>query len=231
MIFTGFSGPSLALAPLGTRRKIVVVNSAAQGEALAKAPPYLINTIPTTGREIRILCNWIAEKGKYKKLAILFENASAGLLGRDDYRNYCTAAGLTIVGEEAAQFGQTDYRPALLKIADMKPDAMLIMLTSGVPQMTQQFGQLALPFIGIGTSGLQQKDVFSDPGSEGWIHTQLVTRISPDLNQRFKAKYGVDMDFFAFQYYNGSQVMFPVDGQGHRREEAAEWRKRARGDA
>lgn len=213
VIFTGFSGPTLALAPLGTRRKIVVVNSAAQGEALAKAPPYLINTIPTVGREIRVLCNWLAEKGKYKKFAILFENASAGLLARDDFRTYCTAAGLTILGEEAAQFGQTDYRPALLKIADMKPDAMLVLLTSGMPQMVQQFGQLGLKFPGIGTSGMLQRDILNDPGSEGWIHTQLVTRIAPDLNDRFKAKYGADMDFFAFEYYNGSQVIFQAMGK------------------
>src|SRR6478609_201449 len=152
VIFTGFSGPSLALAPLATRRKIIVVNAGAQGEGLAKAPPYLINTIPTVGREINILCNWLAAKKQYKKVAILFENASAGIFARDDYRKYCGEAGLEVVGEEAAQFGQTDYRPQLLKIADMKPDVMLVMLTSGLPQMTQQFGQLGLPFKVMGTT-------------------------------------------------------------------------------
>ena len=52
VIFTGYSGPSLAMAPLATRKKVLLVNAGAQADALEKASPYLINTLPTIGDEI-----------------------------------------------------------------------------------------------------------------------------------------------------------------------------------
>ena len=52
VIFTGYSGPSLAMAPLATRKKVLLVNAGAQADALSKASPYLINTLPTIGDEI-----------------------------------------------------------------------------------------------------------------------------------------------------------------------------------
>jgi branched-chain amino acid transport system substrate-binding protein len=206
VVFTGFSGPSVALAPLATRRKIVTVNAAAQSNALGKAPPYLINTIPTIGYEIEILCKWAANKG-YKKFAILFENGTSGISGRDDYRKYCGDAGMTLVGEESNQFGQTDFRPALLKIADAKPEVMLVALTSGMPQMTQQYKQLDLKFKVMGTTFFKHPEVIGDPGSEGFIHTQLRVNTPGDVNARFKAKYGNDIEFFAFLYYNATLIM------------------------
>ena len=47
MIFSAYSGPTLAMAPLATRKKILLVNGGAQADKLADASPYLINTIPT----------------------------------------------------------------------------------------------------------------------------------------------------------------------------------------
>ena len=38
-IFTGYSGPSLAMAPLATRKKTLLVNGGAQADALDKASP------------------------------------------------------------------------------------------------------------------------------------------------------------------------------------------------
>jgi hypothetical protein len=65
----------------------------------------------------------------------------------------------------------------------------------------------------MGTTSFQHPELIADAGSEGWIHTQLKITIAPDLNDRFKAKFGADMDFFAFQYYNAAQVFFQSMGK------------------
>src|ERR1700760_216490 len=64
VIFTGYSGPSLAMAPLATRKKVLLVNAGAQADGLAKASPYLINTLPTIGDEIAILSKYLTSDGK-----------------------------------------------------------------------------------------------------------------------------------------------------------------------
>jgi branched-chain amino acid transport system substrate-binding protein len=206
VIFTGYSGPSLAMAPLATRKKVLLVNAGAQADALAKASPYLINTLPTIGDEISVLSKWLVGEGK-KHAAVMFENDAAGMSGRDDYLHSFPEAGGTILAQEATQFGQTDFRPALLKLADAKPDVMLVAITAGLLQMAQEYHQLGLKFTVAGTTFFADPSTIADPSSAGFVHTQLRIDAPPDLAAQFKAKYGADMEFFAKQYYNAAQIV------------------------
>jgi branched-chain amino acid transport system substrate-binding protein len=206
VIFTGYSGPSLAMAPLATRKKVLLVNAGAQADALAKASPYLINTLPTIGDEISVLSKWLVEQGK-KQGAIMFENDAAGMSGRDDYLRSFPDAGGKILAQEATQFGQTDFRPALLKLADAKPEVMLVAITAGLLQMAQEYHQLGLKFTVAGTTFFADPSTIADPSSAGFVHTQLRIDAPPELAAQFKAKYGVDMEFFAKQYYNAAQII------------------------
>lgn len=209
MIFTAYSGPSLAMAPLAGRKKVLLINAGAQADKLATASPYLINTLPTIGDEIKILSRYLTEQGK-KQGAILFENDAAGIAGRDDFVKHFPEAGGTILAQEPAAFGQTDYRPALLKLADSKPDVMLVSITAGLLQMAQQYKQLNLGFTVAGTTFFADPDTIADPSSEGFIHTQVRIDAPPELNAAFKQKYGVDMEFFSRQYYNAMQMVITV---------------------
>src|ERR1700733_9658289 len=206
VIFTGYSGPSLAMAPLATRKKVLLVNAGAQADALAKASPYLINTLPTIGDEISVLSKWLVGEGK-KHAAVMFENDAAGMSGRDDSLHSFPEAGGTILAQEATQFGQTDFRPALLKLADAKPDVMLVAITAGLLQMAQEYHQLGLKFTVAGTTFFADPSTIADPSSAGFVHTQLRIDAPPDLAAQFKAKYGADMEFFAKQYYNAAQIV------------------------
>ena len=183
-----------------------MVNAGAQADALAKASPYLINTLPTIGDEIAVLSKWLVDQGK-KNGAIMFENDAAGMSGRDDYLRSFPDAGGKILAQEATQFGQTDFRPALLKLADSKPDVMLVAITAGLLQMAQEYHQLGLKFTVAGTTFFADPATIADPSSAGFVHTQLRIDAPPELAAQFKAKYGVDMEFFAKQYYNAAQII------------------------
>jgi len=206
VIFTAYSGPSLAMAPLAARKKVLLVNAGAQADKLATASPYLINTLPTIGDEITILSKYLIAEGK-KQGAILFENDAAGISGRDDFQDSFPKAGGTVLTQEPTQFGQTDFRPALLKLADAKPEVMLVSITAGLQSMAQQYKQLGLTFAVAGTTFFQDPDVVKDPASEGFIHTQLRIEASPELAAAFAAKYNTGMEFFVRQYYNATQVL------------------------
>ena len=82
------------MAPLATRKKVLLVKAGAQADALEKASPYLINTLPTISGEIEVLSKYLVGEGK-KKAGILFENDAAGIAGRDDYLKYiCLVKGI-----------------------------------------------------------------------------------------------------------------------------------------
>ena len=209
LIFSAYSGPSLAMAPLATRKKILLINAGAQADKLATASPYLINTLPTIGDEVKVLSKYLIADGK-KQSAILFENDAAGIAGRDDFQKYFPEAGGTILAQEPTQFGQTDYRPALLKLADAKPEVMLVSITAGSLQMAQQYKQLGLKFVVAGTTFLSDPGTIADPSSEGFIHTQVRIDAPPELAAEFKQKFNVDMEFFSRQYYNATQIVLTV---------------------
>jgi branched-chain amino acid transport system substrate-binding protein len=209
MIFSAYSGPSLAMAPLATRKKILLVNAGAQADKLATASPYLVNTLPTIGDEIKVISRYLVTSGK-TQAAVLFENDAAGIAGRDDYQKYFPEAGGTILALEPTQFGQTDFRPALLKLADAKPQVMLVSITAAALQMAQQYKQLGLGFAIAGTTFLQDPELVADPASEGIVHTQVRIDAPPDLAAAFKAKFGVDMEFFVRQYFNATQIILAV---------------------
>ena len=206
LIFSAYSGPSLAMAPLATRKMILLINAGAQADKLATASPYLVNTLPTIGDEVKVISQYLIGEGK-KRGAILFENDAAGIAGRDDFVKHFPAAGGTILAQEPAQFGQTDYRPALLKLADAKPDVMLVSVTAGLLQMAQQYRQLDLGFTVAGTTFFADPDTVADPASRGFVHTQVRIDAPAELAAEFRTKFGVEMEFFVRQYYNAMQIV------------------------
>jgi branched-chain amino acid transport system substrate-binding protein len=209
MIFTGYSGPSLAMAPLATRKKILLVNAGAQSDKLKTASPYLVNTLPSTGDEVEVMSRYLIQQGK-KNAVVLFENDAAGIGGRDDFLDLFPKAGGTILAQEPTQFSQTDYRPALLKLAAAKPDVMYVITTAGMVSLVQQLKQMNPDFVVAGTTFMSDPAAIADPASNGIIHTQVQIDAPPELAAAFKAKFGDDMDFFARQYYNAAQIMITV---------------------
>lgn len=209
MIFTGYSGPSLAMAPLATRKKILLINAGAQSDRLGTASPYLVNTLPSTGDEVTVLSKWLVGQGK-KTASILFENDAAGIGGRDDFVKDYRKAGGKILAQEPSQFGQTDYRPALLKLAGSNPEVLFVSITAGMVPLADQIHQMDRNFLVAGTSFFADPQAIADPTAEGFVHTQVQIDAPPELAASFKQHFGTDMDFFARQYYNAAQIILTV---------------------
>ncbi len=207
LIFSAMSGPCLAMAPLATRKKVVLINAGAQADALTTASPYLFNTLPTVSDESNILAKYLVGQGM-SKAAILFENSAAGINGRDSFIDAFPKAGGTIVASEPSQFGATDFRPPLLKLAAANPDVVLSTVTAGHLQLAQQYRQLDLKMPLAGTTLLYNTLLLADPASNGLIYTQIHIEAPADLNAAYKARFNEDMTLFGKQYYNASQMAF-----------------------
>jgi branched-chain amino acid transport system substrate-binding protein len=206
LIFSAYSGPTLAMAPLATRKEVVLINGGAQADRLAKASPYLFNTIPVAGDEIAVLCKYLLENGK-KKAAVLYENDAAGAPSRDDFIKSFTAGGGAITGQEPSATGQTDYRPALLKLSDTKPDVLFAMLSDGLGALAEQLRQMKPDFVVAGTSFFNDPEALRNPGSNGWLHTQVKIAAPPEMAAAFKDKFNIAMEFWGSQYSNAVYIV------------------------
>lgn len=209
LIFIGYSGPTLATAPLATRKRVLMLNAGAQSDKLGKASPYLVNTLPSTADEVKVMVNYLRKQGK-STAAVLYENDAAGIGGRDDFVRDFKAAGGKILAQEPTQFGQTDYRPALLKLAASKPQVLYVVITAGMVPLADQLHQMNHKWLVAGSTFMADPAAIADPNSTGLIHTQVEANATPELMAAFHAKMHAEMAFFARQYYNAAQIAFAV---------------------
>lgn len=209
VIFSAMSGPTLAIAPLATRKKILEINAGAQADALNTASPFLFNTLPTVGGEAAILAKYLVGKG-LKTAGILYENAAAGEAGRDGFAKAYTAAGGKVLAQEPAQFGQADFRPPLLKLSAANPEVIFSSITVDQLELARQYKQLAIKAPLAGTTLLYSTKLLADPASNGLIYSAIHIEAPKDLNDAYKARFGEDMPLFAKQYYNAAELVFSV---------------------
>lgn len=209
VMLTAYSSISLAIAPLGERREILIVNPAAQSDSLANASSYLVNTIPLVGDEAHVLADYAANN-LGKSAAVIYENAAAGVSGRDSFKKFFEAAGGRIIADEPVEFGQTNYRAALLKTAAAKPDFVYIAITQSQAAMADQIGQI--PGFPLGIGNTFSSPFFGFPSTEGWYQTGIQSGYpSDELVKMFKEKFSVsDMGFFAREYYNSTNLILTV---------------------
>jgi branched-chain amino acid transport system substrate-binding protein len=205
-VISAFSSVSLAIAPLATRKKVLIFNAGAQSNQLANASPYLFNTIPLVKDETAVLVKYVVEKLGKKTAAIIYENAAAGVDGKEDFKKAFEALGGKILAEEPTEFGQTNYRPSLLKVASVNPDFMYLVMTQDLRPFVDQVSQIPGLPMGIGTTFM--RTAFGYPASVGWVQSAIKSDFAPDLEKEFKDKYkGTEVPFFSREYYNAANVV------------------------
>lgn len=205
VVITAFSSVSLATAPLATRKKVLVINPAAQSNKLRDASPYLFNTIPLVGDETGAIANYLVKTLGKKTAAIVYENAAAGIDGKDDFKKAFEALGGKIVAEEPVEFGQTNYRPTLLKAAAAKPDVVFTVITQGHPTYVEQAGQIPNFPVGAGTTFVSPLCCY--PASAGWYQSVIKSGISPEVEKAFDEQFKTkNMGFYAREYFNSTNI-------------------------
>jgi branched-chain amino acid transport system substrate-binding protein len=225
-ILSSYSGPTLALAPLAARQKVVLINSGAQADNLANASPYLFNTTPMIADEVSALVAYLQSK-RTLTAAILYENDSAGISGRADFVTAFEKAGGKIVAQAPVDFGATDFRAALYQLAGAKPDVIFVNLTAGTKQLAQQYAELKLTPTIVGTSFFSDPTLIQDQAANGWLHTQVTIDAPPRLVSEFEARFHEPMTFHVRQWYNGTLMLLtaiefalakkePLSGEGIR---------------
>ncbi|MBE7522071.1 MAG: amino acid ABC transporter substrate-binding protein [Burkholderiales bacterium] len=205
LAITAFSSVSLAIAPIATRRKVVLLNAAAQSNKLENASPFLFNTIPLVKDETGAITNYLYRTLGKKTAAVIYENVAAGIDGKDDFKRSFEALGGKVLAEEPVEFGLTNYRPTLLKAAAAKPDVVFVVITQGHPTFVEQAAQTpGLPVV-AGTTFVNPLCCYA--GSAGWYQSAIKSDIAPEIRGAFVSRYKTkDMGFFAREYFNATDI-------------------------
>jgi branched-chain amino acid transport system substrate-binding protein len=127
------STADLAIRPLANDKKVPIVSLGASDEQVIPPTPYMWQVAPLSSQVANVCLSYIKQQGK-TRLAMLIDTKNAyAVFGHDSSVKLLSQYGLTLVDDETFELGQTNFAPQFSKIADAKPDFLLVWATGAPP--------------------------------------------------------------------------------------------------
>ncbi|WP_284177233.1 ABC transporter substrate-binding protein [Rhabdaerophilum sp. SD176] len=214
----GLTPLALATAPLATQAKTpMVVMSAATG-IITERSPFIVRTSQVVPQIAGPFGEWVAKQGM-KRVVTVVTDYGPGHDVEKWFSDVFKANGGQVENLRVP-LANPDFSPFLQKVADSKPDALLVFVPSGVgSQFMKQFVERGLDKSGIkliGTGDVTDDDILNTIGDVALgvvtAHHYSAAHDSPE-NKAFveafkKANNGLRPNFMAVGGYDGMHALY-----------------------
>jgi branched-chain amino acid transport system substrate-binding protein len=214
----GLTPLALATAPIATQSKTPMVVMSAATAIIVDRSPFIVRTSQVVPQISSPFATWAAKQGM-KKIVTLVSDYGPGHDVEKSFSETFTKAGGTVENMRVP-LANPDFSPFLQRVADAKPEALLVFVPSGVgTQFMKQFAERGLDKSGIkliATGDLTDDDILNSIGdvSLGLItaHHYSAAHDSPE-NKAFvagfkKANNGLRPNFMAVSGYDGMHAIY-----------------------
>jgi branched-chain amino acid transport system substrate-binding protein len=213
----GLTPLALATAPLATQAKVPMVVMAAATSIITERSPYVVRTSQVVPQIAAPFGDWAAKNGM-KRITTLVSDFGPGHDVEKSFSEAFVAAG-GVVENMRVPLANPDFSPFLQKVADGKPEALLVFVPAGVgSQFMKQFVERGLDKSGIrliATGDLTDDDILNNIGDVALgittAHHYSAAHDSPE-NKAFveafkKANNGLRPNFMAVGGYDGMHAL------------------------
>ena len=212
---------TMAATSVAERLKTPFLAAISYADAITERGYKYTFQLEPTGDEVArnqiLLLNYMNKllNGKIKKAAVLFEDTEYGQTASSAQKKYLKESGYTLVADLSFPSRTPNFDPILIKLRATDPDvvfdqsylsdAILIAKTS------DKFGLLNIPWIAGGTK--TQPAYYEQMGKIDRAAFGLsmweadISPVAKALNDRYKAKYGVNLDGITMLLYQGMWVI------------------------
>jgi branched-chain amino acid transport system substrate-binding protein len=223
----GLTPLALATAPLATQAKTPMVVMSAATSIITERSPFIVRTSQVVPQISGPFGTWAAQQGMKRVVTIVTDYGP----GHDVEASF--SASFKAAGGEVENLrvplANPDFSPFLQKVADSKPDALLVFVPSGVgAQFMKQFAERGLDKSGIrliGTGDVTDDDILNGMGDValGVITAHHYSAAHPGAKNRefveaFKKASGLRPNFMAVGGYDGMHALYEglkkTSGQG-----------------
>ena len=215
----GLTPGALATAPIATEAKIPQIVMMAATSVVTLRSPYIVRTSFSVPQTTVPLADWAAKNG-IKKVVTVVSDFAPGIDVETAFKQRFEAHGGKVVESLRVPLASNDFAPALQRVADAKPDALMGFVPAGVgPIFIRQFVERGLDKSGIkfiAEGSLTEDDIVNQIGNAalGLITTQHYSAAhnSPE-NKSFvadfrKANGGMRPNLMAMQSYDGMHLIY-----------------------
>ena len=215
----GLTPGALATAPIATEAKIPQVVMMAATSVITERSPYIVRTSFSVPQTTVPLANWAAANG-IKTVVTVVSDYAPGIDVETAFKQRFEAAGGKVIESLRVPLASPDFAPALQRVADAKPDALMGFVPAGVgPIFVRQFVERGLDKSGIkfiAEGSLTEDDIVNQIGDAalGVItsHHYSAAHDSPE-NKAFVAEFkkangGMRPNLMAMQSYDGMHMIY-----------------------
>lgn len=209
-VLLGVTGVSKAAAPIGARKKVIMVNGGGVSPELAEMSPYFWNLIPLADQEIPPALQWLKQQDK-KRVALVYVDDPLGAAVLRQLKSGLPQIGGELVGSYSVAPGMEQFSAIAAQIRQANPDAIYFAsYGSQQLQIIKQLRDAGLPQQLLTYSIGSLPSVINLPESEGLIFTTQLNdlTLTDPITSRFIAawrkKYQRDPTSYAQNYYNGT---------------------------
>lgn len=210
---TSFTGVSKAIAPIGARNEVVMINGGGVGPDLAELGEYFWNVIPLANLEVRASVPYVVEALGKTKFALIYVDDPLGGSIRNELEGVLEEIGGDLVSEMSIAPTAQQFSGLAAKVRSSGADAVYIASYGAQQvQIAKQLRDNGVDAQMISYSAYGVPDAMNLPENEGAIFTaQAVTLEASDpVTKRFvedyKAEFGKDPAPYNVNYYNATML-------------------------
>ena len=211
----GLTPGALATAPIATEAKIPQIVMMAATSVITERSPYIVRTSFSVPQTTVPLATWAAENG-IKRVVTVVSDYAPGIDVETAFKQRFEALGGTVIESLRVPLSSNDFAPALQRVTDAKPDALLGFVPAGVGPIFVERGldKSGIKFIAEGS--LTEDNVVNEigPAALGIIttHHYSASHNSPE-NKAFVAEFkkatsGLRPNLMAVQAYDGMYLIY-----------------------
>jgi branched-chain amino acid transport system substrate-binding protein len=214
----GLTPLALATAPIATQSKTPMVVMSAATAIITERSPFIVRTSQVVPQIASPFGEWAAKQGMKKVITLVSDYGPGHDVEKSFSASFVKAGGK--VENIRVPLANPDFSPFLQRVADAKPDALLVFVPSGVgTQFMKQFVERGLDKSGvrlIGTGDVTDDDILGRIGdiALGMVtaHHYSAAHDSPE-NKAFveafkKANGGQRPNFMAVGGYDGMHAIY-----------------------
>ena len=206
----------LAEAAIANENHVVLIGPTTSAPAITTAGPYVNRLWPVDKFEASRFADWCAANN-IRSVAILYINDDYGLGLRDAFTSRFKSAGGQITNAIGFGESETDFKPALSKLAGGKPDAIYIVgFYKNSAIAVRQAREAGISAKLLGTTACEDEKFLEIAGkdAEGFLYP-IVTGFDPvdptpeaaAFIGAFRKEYGSDPNWAGAHYYEGVRLI------------------------
>lgn len=206
-ISTAYSAPPLAQAPIADETKTVIINGGGFAPELRGAGKYLLNNVPLSTDEGRVILTYAFNDLNITNLGIIVASSYSKetLDFMDDYWTGMGGKVSLIVKHDA---GASDLRSQIELLKGSDAEAVLLLNDGDDTLLTlTQAEQVDYKPQWLGFAGQMISQILSLPSADGMVASSVVYEPDTEFVDAYTAEYDEEPNFYVAQYYDHSVIL------------------------